>query len=99
MQPDDKIKFVPFAGSLESTAAGDEVLPRARPLKCIRVLLVEDSPGDARLIQEYLAEVEGLRLEVEGAARLTQGMTRLAGGGIDVVLLDLSLPDSRGMDT
>jgi serine phosphatase RsbU (regulator of sigma subunit) len=65
----------------------------------VKVLLVEDNRGDARLIQEYLAEVEGLKFEVENAARLAQGVALLGRGGIDVVLLDLSLPDSRGLDT
>jgi serine phosphatase RsbU (regulator of sigma subunit) len=74
-------------------------MPRARSVKPIKVLLIEDSRGDACLIQEYLGEVEGLKFEVEGANRLVQGMARLTRGGIDVVLLDLSLPDSRGLDT
>jgi len=99
MEPDDEITPFPFPSSMASAAAGEGAAARTRALKPIKVLLVEDSRGDARLIQEYLAEVEGLRFEVEGADRLAQGMARLTDGGIDVVLLDLALPDSRGLDT
>ena len=65
----------------------------------IKVLLIEDSPGDARLIREFLAEARGAAFDVECADRLSAGLARLAEGGIDVVLLDLGLPDSRGLDT
>src|SRR5205823_4900571 len=74
-------------------------VPAARPLRHVRVLLIEDNRGDARLIQEYLAEVEGLTFTLEVVERFAAGLERLARGGIDVVLLDLSLPDSRGLDT
>jgi signal transduction histidine kinase/DNA-binding response OmpR family regulator len=65
----------------------------------IKVLLIEDDAGDARLIREVLNEVRGVAFEVECADRLSTGMERLAAEGIDVVLLALSLPDSRGLDT
>jgi DNA-binding response OmpR family regulator len=67
--------------------------------KLMKVLLIEDNPGDARLIQEMLAEERGATFDLERADRLSTGLGRLAAGGIDVVLLDLSLPDSRGLDT
>ncbi|NQE46411.1 Chemotaxis response regulator protein-glutamate methylesterase [ANME-1 cluster archaeon GoMg2] len=64
-----------------------------------KVLLIEDNPGDARLIQEMLSEVDGSTFELESAGSLSTGMERLAAGDIDVVLLDLGLPDSSGLDT
>lgn len=66
-----------------------------------RVLLVEDNPGDARLIDEYLlAETEqGRQYELITANRLSAGIDQLARGRIDVILLDLGLPDSSGYDT
>lgn len=64
-----------------------------------RVLLVEDNPGDARLIQESLAETHGHAFDVELADRLAPALRRLADGGIDAVLLDLGLPDSKGLET
>lgn len=67
--------------------------------KHIKVLLIEDNPGDARLIREMLAEVKSAPFDLEHADRLSTGLERLSAGGIDVVLLDLSLPDSRRLDT
>jgi len=67
--------------------------------KRIKVLLIEDNPGDARLIQETLAEARGAPFDLECADRLSTGLERLAAGDIDVVLLDLSLPDSRTFNT
>jgi len=67
--------------------------------KPIRVLLIEDNPGDAHLIRILLEEVENAAFEVERADRLSSGLERLARGGIDVILLDLSLPESQGLPT
>jgi signal transduction histidine kinase len=63
------------------------------------VLLVEDNLGDARLIEESLADGHGGLFDVETADRLGTALLRLRAGGIDAVLLDLSLPDSHGWDT
>ena len=67
--------------------------------KPIRVLLIEDNPGDARLMCEMLSESSGAGFAVECVDRLSVGLTRLGQGGIDLLLLDLSLPDSQGIDT
>ena len=67
--------------------------------KPVKVLLIEDNPGDARLIREMLREVRDTRFELECADRLSAGLERLRNGGIDIVLLDLGLPDSQGLDT
>ena len=64
-----------------------------------RILLVEDNPGDARLIREMLAEAEGASFEIDWAPQLSAGLEKLSRGEIDLVLLDLGLPDSRGLDT
>jgi PAS domain S-box-containing protein len=67
--------------------------------KAVRVLLIEDNPADTRLIREILAEAKGTPFELECADRLATGLACLARGGIDVVLLDLGLPDSQGLST
>ena len=65
----------------------------------LTVLLVEDNPGDARLIQESLADSNGDAFDLETADRLATALRRLSAGGIDAVLLDLALPDSKGQNT
>ncbi len=67
--------------------------------RSISVLLVEDNPGDARLIQELLTKPGPSRFSLECADTLTAAAARLDSGGIDVVLLDLGLPESQGFDT
>lgn len=64
----------------------------------INVLLVEDNPGDARLMREMLTESNN-RFNLEYAQWLSTGLARVIADDIDVILLDLSLPDSQGFDT
>ena len=63
------------------------------------VLLIEDNPGDARLVTECLAERYGDKCRVLGASTLAAGLGVLRSSEVDVVLLDLALPDSSGMET
>ncbi len=65
----------------------------------ISVLLIEDNPGDARLIREQLREAAETAFEVSLVNSLQQGISTLVEQTFDVVLLDLSLPDSFGLDT
>jgi diguanylate cyclase (GGDEF)-like protein len=65
----------------------------------IKILLVEDNPADARLIEEMLAEATGLLCDLKWVDNLTAGIKHLEAGGIDVMLLDLGLPESSGLDT
>ena len=67
--------------------------------KQIKVLLIEDNPADVRLIQEMLAEKSSEGFNLVYTDKLQTGMEHLANGDIDVVLLDLGLPDSQGLDT
>ncbi len=63
------------------------------------VLVVEDNPGDARLVEYYLKEDPATPFRVLSAATLAQGLQALSDTPVDMVLLDLSLPDSFGLDT
>ncbi|HTQ76286.1 MAG TPA: EAL domain-containing protein [Burkholderiales bacterium] len=64
-----------------------------------RVLLIEDNPGDVRLIREMLSEGEEGLFQLDCVGRLSQGLEYLSTRSTGVVLLDLSLPDSYGFDT
>ena len=64
-----------------------------------RVLLVEDSPADAGLVAEMLAEAREPALELDRVERLAAALERLSQQPFDAVLLDLGLPDSQGLAT
>jgi PleD family two-component response regulator len=67
--------------------------------RLVEVLLVEDNPGDAGLIREALRDASLVRFRLTVVERMAEAEERLRGGGHDIVLLDLSLPDSSGFDT
>src|SRR5574341_190938 len=65
--------------------------------KPIIVLLIEDEPDDAKLIQRDLSKSPRTPFEMVHADRVKSGLERLQQGGVDVVLLDLNLPDGQGL--
>jgi CheY-like chemotaxis protein len=65
----------------------------------IKALLVEDNIDDADLLRRALGMAPDIRVELEHVEYLKDALERLAKGGIDVVMLDLNLPDSNGMAT
>ncbi len=67
--------------------------------KPTNVLLVEDNPGDARLLREALAESNASHFHVMHVQRLEEALNRLREEEYSVVLLDLSLPDAQGLET
>jgi DNA-binding response OmpR family regulator len=65
----------------------------------VRVLLVEDNPDAARIICEEFKDAHGDKFKLECVGRLSEVLRRIDKGRIDVILLDLSLPDSQGYET
>ncbi|MGZ4849419.1 MAG: PAS domain S-box protein, partial [Halobacteriota archaeon] len=63
------------------------------------ILLIEDSPSDARLVEELLRSAPAGSFNLITVSTLAEGLSRLAANHIDVILLDLSLPDSEERDT
>jgi len=71
---------------------------RARD-RVLNVLLVEDNSGDAHLIKRLLTKSSATKYAVDSVNRLNAGIERCDQGSVDVVLLDLGLPDSQGLAT
>lgn len=65
----------------------------------MRILLIEDNKDDADLVRKTLAEQAAAAIDLEWVDQLGSGLARLVHDSIDAVLLDLSLPDSQGLDT
>lgn len=65
----------------------------------IHALLIEDDPDDILLLKESLAEVGLGKIKLDCTELLSRGLIQLGGHSYDIVLLDLNLPDSRGLDT
>ena len=65
----------------------------------IKVLLIEDSPLDAAVIEMMLKNVADVSFHIACVNNLSAGLARLAADSIDMILLDLSLPDSDGFET
>jgi signal transduction histidine kinase len=61
------------------------------------VLLVEDNPGDARLLREMFSEDRSLKVELTCVSFMAEAERHLAANAVDVVLLDLGLPDAQGL--
>ena len=64
-----------------------------------RILLVEDNPADQRLIREMLKRAETGRFELSHVTRLEEALECIGEASFDIVLLDLGLPDSSGIDS
>jgi diguanylate cyclase (GGDEF)-like protein/PAS domain S-box-containing protein len=65
----------------------------------LSVLLIEDNPGDARLFREYLTATTDYEFDIKWMDCLSTGLEFLQQNMADAILLDLSLPDSHGIDT
>jgi DNA-binding NtrC family response regulator len=67
--------------------------------KALQVLLVEDNAGDARLIREMFSNEGPGSFELTHCLRMREAEIQLADRGVDIVLLDMGLPDGHGLDT
>src|SRR5271154_1995707 len=62
------------------------------------ILLIEDNPGDARLLREMLNEQGPHDTELTCVACMSEAETHLSEHAVDIILLDLGLPDAQGLD-
>src|SRR5437667_10222861 len=65
----------------------------------VRVLLVEDNPTDVLTLREHFCKVSDMEVKLHPVERLTEALCFLRDQPCDVVLLDLGLPDSQGVET
>ncbi|RUR72328.1 hypothetical protein PCC6912_63680 [Chlorogloeopsis fritschii PCC 6912] len=65
----------------------------------LKILLVEDNPADVRLLQEFLWDVTSAQFQLIPVEQLDEALEILKQKSFDVILLDLSLPDSQGLET
>jgi phosphoserine phosphatase RsbU/P len=73
--------------------------PDIAPANPVKVLLIEDNPMDVRLIGIMLRDSAPTLFQIEQVDRLERGLQQLGNGAFDLVLVDLSLPDSHGLET
>jgi diguanylate cyclase (GGDEF)-like protein/PAS domain S-box-containing protein len=64
----------------------------------IKVLLIEDNPGDARLVKEMLVDAGAHQFSLAHAGAIREGLSLLRDEDFHIILLDLSLPDGYGLD-
>jgi signal transduction histidine kinase len=67
--------------------------------KALHVLLVEDNAGDARLLQEMFSKEKAGSFQLTHLLRMSDAEAQLKKGGVDIVLLDMGLPDAHGIET
>ncbi|MFZ2098022.1 MAG: response regulator [Anaerolineales bacterium] len=72
----------------------DEIIP-----DIIQILLIEDDPDDVLLLKGSLAKAKAVKIKLAHVDRLSSGLIQLAEQDYDAILLDLNLPDSRGLET
>ena len=68
------------------------------PEQPAQILIIEDDIQDIKLIEKYLRRAKSFRAHLESTQTLSQGLKRLAQGGIELILLDLFLPDEQGLE-
>ncbi len=69
----------------------------------LKIMLIEDNPGDARILQEELVEslkedLTSIQIDLRWFNLLSTALAYLPKGGFDAILLDMNLPDSSGLD-
>jgi PAS domain S-box-containing protein len=68
------------------------------PTSITKLLLIEDNPGDARLLREMFKEQGSHNTEVTHVGSMAAAEKHLATHVVDIILLDLGLPDAEGLD-
>lgn len=89
---------IPATDSLNNMKSTELANPRKKNPP-INLLLIEDSPSDAELLKALLSQVDELSFTISHTTDLGAGLQCIDSDGADVVILDLGLPDSVGIET
>jgi len=65
----------------------------------VKILLIEDNLAEARLLQEFLQQADAKEFVLVHVKRLQEGLNQLSRSDYDIILLDLTLPDSQGLSS
>ena len=65
----------------------------------VKVLLIDDNPGDAVLVREALNAHAGMAFLIDDGDRLSVGLDKVRSHEYNIILLDLTLPDCQGLET
>jgi two-component system, cell cycle sensor histidine kinase and response regulator CckA len=87
----------PLPNSASPDTTGGPARPSTTPSP-VRILLIEDEPADALRIDKLLRDAAAFPIELRKAGRLADGLHALAEEPTDVILLDLTLPDTTGFE-
>ncbi|MEY2545559.1 MAG: phosphoserine phosphatase RsbU/P [Verrucomicrobiota bacterium] len=85
-------------GEIQQITATNESRAPLHDTGSIRVLMIEDDIDFATIIGQLLGQLE-VEFQIESVGKLGEGISSLVEGDVDVVLLDLSLPDCKGLET
>jgi len=89
-----------FAQKVKTALPGERFTrSKGRKMSTISILLVEDSSADIAIIKEFLSKKPSFSFELQEAETLEAALSLQSSYDFDVVLLDLGLPDSSGLDT
>ena len=105
--PDELIKSADLDGFLRDVKGLDNLAVHSRMAarstrtkgKALQILLVEDNVGDARLLYEMFSQERPDSFKLTHLMRMSEAEVHLAKGGVDIILLDMGLPDGHGLDT
>src|ERR1700733_4498480 len=101
--PDELIKSADLDGFLRDVKGLDNLAVHSRMAarstrtkgKALQILLVEDNVGDARLLYEMFSQERPDSFKLTHLMRMSEAEVHLAKGGVDIILLDMGLPDDR----
>ena len=99
--PADPDGFLRDVKSLDNLAVNNRIVARNTRAngKALQILLVEDNVGDARLLYEMFSQERPDSFKLTHLLRMSEAEVHLAKGGVDIILLDMGLPDGHGLET